>query len=111
MAKLFDDLKKVWLISTLLLLCLCVETQAQAEWPQWGGPSRNFVSTAKGLAASWPEKGPRQLWSRPLGQGHSSIVVAGNTLYTMYSEGEQEIVVVVGRRFTVSVEAALVLPA
>ena len=93
MAKLFDDLKKVWLISTLLLLCLCVETQAQAEWPQWGGPSRNFVSTAKGLAASWPEKGPRQLWSRPLGQGHSSIVVAGNTLYTMYSEGEQEVVI------------------
>ena len=93
MAKLFDDLKKVWLISTLLLLCLCVETQAQAEWPQWGGPSRNFVSTAKGLAASWPEKGPRQLWSRPLGQGHSSIVVAGNTLYTMYSQGEQEVVI------------------
>ncbi len=93
MAKLFDDLKKVWLISTLLLLCLCVETQAQAEWPQWGGPSRNGVSTAKGLAASWPEKGPRQLWSRPLGQGHSSIVVAGNTLYTMYSQGEQEVVI------------------
>jgi len=81
------------LFSILLSFLLSVETQAQAEWPQWGGPSRNFVSTAKGLAASWPEKGPRQLWSRPLGQGHSSIVVAGNTLYTMYSEGEQEIVI------------------
>src|SRR5216684_3537593 len=79
--------------SILLLLLFFVETQAQAEWPQWGGPSRNFVSTAKGLAAAWPEKGPRQLWSRPLGQGHSSIVVSGNTLYTMYSEGEQEIVI------------------
>ena len=79
--------------SILLLLLFFVETQAQAEWPQWGGPSRNFVSTAKGLAASWPEKGPRQLWSRPLGQGHSSIVVSGNTLYTMYSEGEQEVVI------------------
>jgi len=81
------------LFSILLSLLFFVETQAQAEWPQWGGPSRNFVSTAKGLAASWPEKGPRQLWSRPLGQGHSSIVVAGNTLYTMYSQGEQEIVI------------------
>ena len=82
------------LFPIFLLLYLFVEGRAQSEWPQWGGPSRNFVSTAKGLAASWPEKGPRQLWSRPLGQGHSSIAVAGNVLYTMYSQGEQEIVLV-----------------
>jgi hypothetical protein len=25
---------------------------AAAEWPQWGGPTRNFVSDAKGLATS-----------------------------------------------------------
>ena len=89
----FDHLKTVGFFPILLLLFLWVETQAQTDWPQWGGPTRNFVSTSKGLAASWPEKGPRQLWSRPLGQGHSSITVAGNTLYTMYSQGEQEIVI------------------
>jgi outer membrane protein assembly factor BamB len=70
-----------------------IQIQAQSEWPQWGGPTRNFVSTSKGLAASWPEKGPRQLWSRPLGQGHSSIIVSGKTLYTVYSQGEQESVI------------------
>ena len=75
------------------LLCFCVETQAQAEWPQWGGPSRDFVSKSKGLAASWTATGPRRLWSRPLGQGHSSILVDGDTLYTMYSQGEQETVI------------------
>jgi outer membrane protein assembly factor BamB len=86
--------KTIRLISPIiLLLCFGVETQAQAEWPQWGGPSRNFVSTSKGLAASWAEKGPRQLWNRPLGQGHSSILVDGDTLYTMYSQGEQETVI------------------
>ena len=89
----FNNLKRTGFFPVLLLLCLCVETQAQADWTQWGGPTRNFVSTSKGLAASWPEKGPRQLWSRPLGQGHSSILVSGNTLYTMYSQGEQEIVI------------------
>ena len=47
----------------------------------------------KGLAASWPQAGPRQLWTRPLGEGHSAIVVDGNTLYTMYSQGEQEAVI------------------
>jgi len=90
----FNGFNVIGLLFALALLPLfLVQAKAQAEWPQWGGPSRNFVSTAKGLAASWPEKGPRQLWSRPLGQGHSSIVVAGNTLYTMYSQGEQEVVI------------------
>jgi outer membrane protein assembly factor BamB len=77
----------------LMLLVLSLSTQAQTEWHQWGGPTRNFVSTSKGLAASWPASGPKQLWSRPLGQGHSSIIVSGNTLFTMYSQGEQESVI------------------
>jgi outer membrane protein assembly factor BamB len=57
---------------------------APAEWPGWGGPTRDFVSPAKGLAASWPERGPKRLWSRPLGDGHSSIAVDHGRLYTMY---------------------------
>lgn len=55
-----------------------------ATWPQWGGPTRNFVADSKGLAASWPSSGPRKLWSRPLGEGHSAIVSDGARLYTMY---------------------------
>src|SRR5215510_8898320 len=82
-----------FLLPVLLVSCFCYETRGQAEWPQWGGPSRDFISTSKGIASSWNEKGPRQLWSRPLGQGHSSIIVAGNTLYTMYSQGDQESVI------------------
>jgi outer membrane protein assembly factor BamB len=81
------------LFSILLSLFFFVPTQAQTDWLQWGGPTRNFVSTSKGLAASWPEKGPKRLWSRPLGQGHSSILVDGDRLYTMYSQGEQEVVI------------------
>lgn len=79
--------------SLLLVLGVFLDIQAQTDWLQWGGPTRNFVSTSKGLAASWPASGPKQLWTRPLGQGHSSILVSGNTLYTMYSQGEQEVVI------------------
>lgn len=82
-----------WLVSILLVFGFAREIRAQAEWPQWGGPGRNFVSQSKGLAPSWSEKGPRQLWSRALGEGHSAIVVDGNSLYTMYSKGEEEFVV------------------
>jgi outer membrane protein assembly factor BamB len=55
-----------------------------AAWPQWGGPTRNFMVDAKGLASKWPAAGPKKLWSRPLGEGHSSIAVDANRLYTMY---------------------------
>jgi outer membrane protein assembly factor BamB len=78
---------------TLLMLTLPIHTKAQAEWTQFGGPERNFNVKTKGLAPSWPSAGPKQLWTRPLGQGHSSIVVDGKTLFTMYSQGEEEVVI------------------
>lgn len=53
-------------------------------WPQWGGPSRNFVVPASGLAASWPADGPPRLWHRALGDGYSAIVSADGLLFTMY---------------------------
>ena len=43
--------------------------------------------------------------------GSTTVAVQVAACATKTVEGEQEIVVVVGRRFTVSVEAALVLPA
>jgi outer membrane protein assembly factor BamB len=57
---------------------------AAAAWPQWGGPSRNFVSDSKGLASKWPASGPKKLWSRALGEGHSAIATDGGRLYTLY---------------------------
>src|SRR4029453_10819977 len=80
-------------VTILILLFLPGLVRAQAERPQWGGPSRDFVSKSKGLAAFWPETGPKQIWTRALGDGHSAIIVDGKVLYTMYSQGEQESVI------------------
>jgi outer membrane protein assembly factor BamB len=63
-----------------------VRAQAAAEWLQWGGPGRNFISNSTGLASSWPASGPKRLWSRALGEGHSSILAEGGRLYTMYRQ-------------------------
>jgi outer membrane protein assembly factor BamB len=63
------------------------------DWLQFGGPGRNFVVDGKGLAASWPESGPKKLWSRELGEGYSSIVAEGPAVYTMYRRGTQEVVI------------------
>ena len=49
--------------------------EAEASWTQWGGPSQEFRARSSNLAASWPEEGPRKLWSRELGEGYSAILV------------------------------------
>jgi outer membrane protein assembly factor BamB len=58
--------------------------QTSPSWTQWGGPRRDFMSDSKGLASSWPASGPKKLWTRPLGEGHSSVLVENGRLYTMY---------------------------
>ncbi len=70
-------------------------TAPSPEWPQWGGPHRNFKCPPIDLPDSWPDGGPKQLWSRTLGDGHSAIVVDNGKLYTMYSRGDQEFVIAV----------------
>src|ERR1043166_1034421 len=70
----------------LLAMLLAFPAVAQAgDWTQWGGPTHDFRSKAKDLASTWPQGGPKKLWSRGLGDGYSAIVTDGNTLYTMYS--------------------------
>ena len=63
------------------------------EWPQYGGPHRDFTADSTGLADQWPAGGPKKLWSRPLGEGYSEIAVDGGQLYTMYRKGAQEVVI------------------
>ena len=58
-----------------------------ADWTQWAGPTRDFHARSTGLAESWPAGGPRVIWTRPLGTGHSAIVADEGRLFTMYRAG------------------------
>lgn len=62
-------------------------------WLQWGGPNRDFKVATQGIKESWPAGAPKQLWSRALGEGHSSILVEQGRLYTMYSSGNREVII------------------
>jgi outer membrane protein assembly factor BamB len=54
------------------------------EWPQWRGPNRDGISTETGLLQSWPDAGPRKLFSASgMGGGFSSVAVTGGRIYTM----------------------------
>ncbi len=80
------------LLATALALLL-PGPGAAGDWPQWGGPGGDFTVESGALAESWPEDGPRQLWRRPMGEGYSSILYRDGRLFTMYREGDEEIVV------------------
>jgi outer membrane protein assembly factor BamB len=83
----------VLLLAALAGMALNPGPGASTAWPQWGGPDRNFITGADGLASTWPSAGPKRLWQRPLGDGFSSIVTDGSTLYTLYREGANDVAV------------------
>ena len=71
-------------IAFLLSSPITIGAQAPASWTQWGGPTRDFVVPSTGLANSWPASGPKRLWTRALGEGHSAILAEAGRLYTQY---------------------------
>jgi outer membrane protein assembly factor BamB len=79
-------------VMRLAFLLIALGT-AGADWPQWGGPKRDFRLPADTKSPGWPTGGPEQLWSRDLGEGYSSMVISGNVLFTMYRKGAQDVVI------------------
>ncbi len=77
----------------MLILTFALPCSARGDWPQWGGPLRDFKVAGVKLADAWPEAGPHQSWRRSLGDGYSSIVSAKGRLYTMFRRDEREHVV------------------
>lgn len=80
--------------------CLCVAAAAlaacgtgspwcgAADWPQMGGPNRDYVSPETGIARHWPEGGPRVLWTVALGAGYGAASVRDGEVYVLDREGE-----------------------
>lgn len=69
----------------LLIISIAIVTSASiaADWPQFHGPNRENISTETGLLKSWPENGPKLLWTTEnLGHGFSSISVVDGIIYT-----------------------------
>src|SRR6266545_3043263 len=63
---------------TLLTLLLVSGIAAAADWPQWLGPHRDGSSTEK--VVPW-KQAPKVLWRKPVGEGHSSPVVAAGKVF------------------------------
>jgi len=63
-----------------------------ADWPQFLGPTHDGISTETGLLQAWSKDGPPVLWHKPVGEGFSGPVVAGERLILFHRQGDQEIV-------------------
>jgi D-alanyl-D-alanine carboxypeptidase len=66
---------------------------ADAGWPQFRGPRRDGISTARGLPSIWPEGGPRVRWRQPVGEGFAEVTVAGGRLFVLQAQGDAEFAV------------------
>src|SRR4051812_3895355 len=66
---------------------------ADSNWPQFGGPRRDFNIAPGDLPDKWPDQGPKVLWKRPLGDGYSGIAVDSGVAYTIYETKDQDSVI------------------
>jgi outer membrane protein assembly factor BamB len=74
----------------LVAVCLLLPLPGPAaDWPQFRGPNRDGRSEEKGLLQSWPEGGPKVLWTyKGAGLGFSSPSIIGDRLYTLGARGD-----------------------
>jgi outer membrane protein assembly factor BamB len=76
-------------LRSLLWILLLTAPAAAEDWPQWLGPRRDGTSAEK--VVPWTAA-PKVVWRMPVGEGHSSPVVAGGKvfLHTKVKDKEAE---------------------
>ena len=60
-----------------------------ADWPQFQGPGGLGVSPETGLARSWPEGGPKVLWTIGLGVGYGGAAVRDGSAFAKATAGKK----------------------
>jgi outer membrane protein assembly factor BamB len=72
------------------LVVFAVVSAQAADWPQYMGPDRIGVSPEEGIARTWPEGGPRVLWSHPLGEGFGGPAIRDSEVYVLDRETDTQ---------------------
>lgn len=66
-----------------ILVALSATAVAAADWPWLYGPRRDHTSDQKGLLRTWPQEGPKVLWTVPMGVGFGGPAVSGGNVYLL----------------------------
>lgn len=62
---------------------------AGSDWPSFLGPRHDGTSPERGLPDAWPAGGPRQVWTRELGEGYATGSVERGRLYLFDRAGSK----------------------
>ncbi len=77
------------LIVALFLLQSCTQ---HSNWNQYLGPNRNASISGTEILREWPDKGPKKLWSFPLGKGFGGAAIYGKEVFILdRDKGESDI--------------------
>jgi outer membrane protein assembly factor BamB len=70
---------------------------AEQSWRVWGGPQRDFITTASALfpqsGQKWLSVPPKKIWERTLGDGYSAVAVEDGVAYTAYRRESSDVIV------------------
>lgn len=69
-------------IVTILIAFLGASASAE-EWPSVYGPRRDNTSQQKSLLRTWPEAGPKVLWTAAVGAGFGGAAVSGGNVFLL----------------------------
>lgn len=87
------QLKSLWLLS--LLSATTIFRASAADWPTWRGRNRDDICTETGLLKDWPKDGPPLAWKATgLGEGFSTVAIAGGRIFTIGQRGPSTFIVV-----------------
>lgn len=73
-------------------------TSAEGDWPQYRGQNRDNISLETGLLDKWPDGGPKLLFVHDgYGEGYSSVSIVGDTIFTLGSQRDDEVLFALNR--------------
>jgi len=90
--------RRISLLVSLLMLTVGSALSLRAGeqpacWPRFHGPQGTNLSPETGLLRSWPEGGPRQLWTaQGLGDGFATVAISGERVYTAGNLNNQTVI-------------------
>jgi outer membrane protein assembly factor BamB len=82
--------------SAALSAAIATAATPAASWPRFHGPQGNNLSADTGLLKKWPAGGPKLVWkARGMGEGFSTVSIAGGLVYTMGNINDKTIITAV----------------
>lgn len=85
-------------LCAFLLVSITVLAQ-EPNWNQFRGPNSDNHAFSTGLAKSWGEGGPKELWRiNTLGTGYSNLCFYGDMMFTLGDFGDQSFVIAMDKK-------------